>query len=67
MKEALFSVEEMRRADALAVAAGAGSFDLMLRAGRAVAAAIEARFAPQLEDGVAVEVEVIAPIEYAGD
>lgn len=47
MNGALFSVEEMRRADALAVAAGADSFDLMQRAGRAVAGAIEARLAPQ--------------------
>ena len=34
---------------------------------QALAAMAQARFAPQLEDGVAVEVEVIAPIEYAGD
>jgi protein TonB len=34
---------------------------------QALAAMAQAHFAPQLEDGVAVEVEVIAPIEYAGD
>jgi periplasmic protein TonB len=34
---------------------------------QAVAAMAQARFAPQTEDGVAVEVEVIAPIEYAPD
>lgn len=34
---------------------------------QALAAMAEARFAPRLEDGVAVEVEVIAPIEYVAD
>lgn len=34
---------------------------------QALAAMTQARFAPQLEDGVAFEVEVIAPIEYASD
>jgi hydroxyethylthiazole kinase-like uncharacterized protein yjeF len=47
VRRPLFSIAEMAAADALAVASGVASFDLMLRAGRAVAAAIEARFAPQ--------------------
>lgn len=34
---------------------------------QALAAMALARFAPQTESGVAVEVEVIAPIEYPGD
>lgn len=34
---------------------------------QALAAMSQARFAPQLEDGVAIEVEVIAPIEYPAD
>lgn len=34
---------------------------------QALAAMAQARFAPQLEDGVAVEVEVIAPIEYPAE
>lgn len=34
---------------------------------QALAAMAQARFAPQFEDGVAVEVEVIAPIEYPAD
>jgi protein TonB len=34
---------------------------------QAMAAMAQARFAPQLEDGVAVEVEVIAPIDYPAD
>jgi len=34
---------------------------------QALAAMAQARFAPQLEDGVAVEVDVIAPIDYPAD
>lgn len=34
---------------------------------QAMAAMSQARFAPQFEDGVAIEVEVIAPIEYPAD